>query len=74
MTDLSTIDPKVKSSLLKKWKTIHTKYSKLRDNWFMKVSVKWNTIITKDFNKTKQYYLNKIDQAEKLIKELSQTI
>lgn len=40
----------------------------------MKVSVKWNTTITKDFNKTKQYYLNKIDQAEKLIKELSQTI
>ncbi len=73
MNHIENLNPEMRARLLKKWKTIYTKYCKLRDNWFIKVWTRWNTRVTKDFNKTKQFYLDKINQAECIINNLSQT-
>lgn len=79
MTDLKensswhgvSIPPRVRASLLKKWKWILTRYSKLRDNEWIRTSIRWNTTLRVDCSKNKEYYLNKIENATKIIDRLS---
>lgn len=61
----------IKKRLLKKWKTILTKYTKLKNNNWIKITKKWNTTITKDFTLTKYYYLEDIEKAKKVISKLT---
>ena len=61
----------INKKLLKKWRWILTRYSKLRDNWWMKITIKWNTTIRLDCNNTKSYYLQMIEQAKKIIERCS---
>ena len=65
------INPEIKKRLLKKWRWILTRYTKLKnDNW-IKVTKKWNTTIRKDYTLTKDYYLNEIEKANKIILKLT---
>jgi len=58
-------------ALLKKWKSILTRYSKLRDNWWIRTKQRWMIRVKVDCSINKEYYLNKIESAIKIIDSLS---
>ena len=64
------ISEKNKKRLLKKWRWILTRYSKLRDNWFIREYRKWNTNHIVDCTKVKDWYLKEIENANKIITKL----
>ena len=67
---MKEISLEVKKRLLKKWKWILTRYSKLRDNNWIKSRKRWNTTIITDYKYTKDFYLKEIEKAEKIINKL----
>jgi len=60
-----------KKRLLKKWRWILTRYTKLQDNNWIRTSRKWNVNLIVNCTLTKDFYLNRIEQANKIIEKLS---
>lgn len=61
----------VKKRLIKKWKGNLTRYSKLRDNNWMRTTRRWNVTTNCDCSGVKNFYLAEIEKAERILSELS---
>lgn len=60
-----------KKNLLKKWRWILTRYSNLRDNNWIRTTRRGNVITNMDCSRVKESYLNNIENAKRIISELS---
>lgn len=60
-----------KRRLLKKWKSNLTRYRRYEKDWRRRVYRRWNIRVTVDLSENKEYYLNEIENAKKIINTLS---
>jgi len=56
--------------LLKKWRWILTRYSKLRDSNWITEKRKWNVNRIVDYTKVKDWYLKEIEKAKIIVDKL----
>lgn len=67
---MEDISPEAKKRLLKKWRWILTRYTKLKDNDWIRTTRKWNVNLIVNCTLTKDFYLKRIEQANKIIEKL----
>ena len=70
-TPTKEIPEEIRKSLIKKWKGNLTRYYKLRDNNWMRITKRGMVTINCDCTATKDFYLKEIAKWERIISELS---
>lgn len=56
--------------LLKKWRTILTRYSKYEKDWWKRIYKRGLTNVIVDLSKTKSFYLEEMNKARKIVSAL----
>lgn len=70
-TPTKEIPEDVKKALLKKWKGNLTRYYKLRDNNWIRITKRWMVTRKCDCSLVKDFYLKQIAKWERILSQLS---